>query len=39
VEVAAALEGAGIDGRRRAQTLTLVEWITLYRTLAQGETS
>ncbi|MCP4363257.1 MAG: ribosomal RNA small subunit methyltransferase A [Chloroflexi bacterium] len=30
-EVAAVLEDVGIDGRRRAQTLTLEEWLALYR--------
>ncbi|HID54174.1 MAG TPA: ribosomal RNA small subunit methyltransferase A [Anaerolineae bacterium] len=30
-EVTAVLEAAGIDGRRRAQTLTLDEWLAIYR--------
>lgn len=30
-EVAEVLEVAGIDGRRRAQTLTLDEWVSLYQ--------
>jgi 16S rRNA (adenine1518-N6/adenine1519-N6)-dimethyltransferase len=31
--VAQALEQAGVDGERRAQTLTLDEWVALSRTL------
>ena len=33
-EVTAVLEAAGIDGRRRAQTLTLDEWLAIYREIA-----
>jgi 16S rRNA (adenine1518-N6/adenine1519-N6)-dimethyltransferase len=32
-QMAAALEMAGIDGRRRAETLLLDEWLALYRAL------
>lgn len=35
-QVLGALEAAGIDPRRRAETLTLDEWGTLCRTLAAG---
>jgi 16S rRNA (adenine1518-N6/adenine1519-N6)-dimethyltransferase len=35
--VAAALDGAGIDGRRRAQTLTLEEWARLAQFFAAPE--
>ena len=35
-EVAAALERAGVDGRRRADTLTLVEWAAVARALTRG---
>jgi 16S rRNA (adenine1518-N6/adenine1519-N6)-dimethyltransferase len=31
--VTRAMSGAGIDPRRRAQTLSVAEWVTLYRTL------
>jgi len=34
VEIADALERAGIDGRRRAETLSLQEWASLVRALA-----
>ena len=30
-EITAILEAAGVDGRRRAQTLTLAEWVAIYR--------
>ena len=29
------IEGAGIDGRRRAQTLSVSEWLSLYRALGR----
>jgi 16S rRNA (adenine1518-N6/adenine1519-N6)-dimethyltransferase len=32
-EISGILDEAGIDGRRRAETLTLSEWITLYKNL------
>jgi 16S rRNA (adenine1518-N6/adenine1519-N6)-dimethyltransferase len=32
-EVTAVLQAAGIDGRRRAQTLTVSEWIAIYNNL------
>ncbi|VAW34026.1 SSU rRNA (adenine(1518)-N(6)/adenine(1519)-N(6))-dimethyltransferase [hydrothermal vent metagenome] len=32
-EVTAFLQAAGIDGRRRAQTLTLIEWIAIHKYL------
>lgn len=32
-EISGILDKAGIDGRRRAETLTLSEWITLYKNL------
>lgn len=32
--VTRAMSGAGIDPRRRAQTLSVAEWVTLYRTLS-----
>jgi 16S rRNA (adenine1518-N6/adenine1519-N6)-dimethyltransferase len=32
-EIAAALERAGVDGRRRAETLTLAEWGSVARAL------
>lgn len=32
--VTAVLEAAGVDGRRRAQTLTLAEWLAIYREIA-----
>jgi len=32
-EVASALEGAGVDGRRRAETLTLDEWASVARAI------
>jgi len=34
-EIASALERAGIDGRRRAETLTLSEWASLARVLSR----
>ncbi len=34
-EIAAALERAGIDGRRRAETLSLEEWAVLSRALSE----
>jgi hypothetical protein len=33
MEIAAALERAGVDGRRRAETLTLSEWAALTHAL------
>ena len=32
-EILAKLEATGVDGRRRAETLTLSEWITLFQSL------
>lgn len=32
-QVAAALSEAGVDGRRRAETLTLAEWVGLYQSI------
>jgi len=37
VEIAAALERAGVDGRRRAETLSLQEWAAIARALAQSQ--
>ena len=34
-QIMALLAQGGIDGRRRAETLSLAEWLALYRTLAQ----
>jgi len=36
-EISAALERAGVDGRRRAETLTLEEWAAIARTLSPVE--
>jgi hypothetical protein len=33
--VAAALERAGIDGRRRAETLSFAEWARVYQELRE----
>jgi 16S rRNA (adenine1518-N6/adenine1519-N6)-dimethyltransferase len=35
-QVQAALDEAGIDGRRRAETLSIAEWVTLSRALYPG---
>jgi len=38
--IAAALEAAGIDGKRRAETLSVEEWKKLvlsFQTLSQGD--
>lgn len=32
-QIQQALKGAGVDGRRRAQTLTLEEWLAVYQSL------
>lgn len=38
-KIAEALEKAGIDGRRRAETLTIAEWTAVYRLLNGANTS
>jgi 16S rRNA (adenine1518-N6/adenine1519-N6)-dimethyltransferase len=36
-QIGAALDGAGIDGRRRAETVTVEEWVALSNALADQE--
>ena len=36
-EIMALLAEAGVDGRRRAETLSLAEWLAVYRVLRDGE--